>query len=156
MSKDERADLIAHYGVGPIEVEKALAGATDEELDRPVGADGWTARQVVHHLADSETNAYVRLRKLLAEDRPTIQGYDESAWATALHYDRPIEASLAVLRAVRASSAELLARLPDADWAREGTHTESGPYSVEGWLRIYARHGHEHAAQIRRARRGEA
>jgi len=111
---------------------------------------------VVHHLADSETNAYVRLRKLLAEDDAQIQGYDEAGFARVLHYDRPIERSLDVVRAVRASSEELLDRLADADWSRAGTHTESGPYGVEDWLRIYAAHAPDHADQIRRARLGQA
>ena len=110
---------------------------------------------VVHHLADSEAMAYIRLRRLIAEDDPQIQGYDEPEWARRLHYDRPIDASLAVLRAVRAASLELLRSLTEDEWARTGTHTESGAYSVERWLGIYAEHSHEHADQIRRARRGE-
>ncbi len=109
---------------------------------------------VVHHLADSETNSYLRLRKLLAEDGPMLQGYDEAHWAEVLHYDRPIEASLAVFRGVRASSSDLLDRATEDDWERSGVHTESGPYTVEDWLRIYAAHGHEHAHQIQRARDG--
>ncbi|MDQ2966124.1 MAG: DinB family protein, partial [Chloroflexota bacterium] len=71
------------------------------------------------------------------------------------HYDRPIEASLAVLRAVRASSLELLESLTPAEWSRSGRHSESGAYSVDDWLRIYANHSADHAEQIRRARRGE-
>ncbi len=155
MDRDERTTMIERYVAGHAEVVAALDGVTDDELDRAGGPDGWTARQVVHHLADSETNSYIRIRKLLAEERPTIHGYDEERWAAALHYDRPIDASLAVLAAVRAASAQLLARLADDDWSREGTHTESGRYTLDDWLRIYAGHAHEHAAQIRRARRGE-
>jgi hypothetical protein len=107
---------------------------------------------VVHHLADSEATAYVRLRKLVAEDHPVIQGYDEPEFARRLHYERPIESSLAVLRAVRAASLELLESLTPAEWERTGTHAESGAYSVDRWLEIYASHSHEHAAQIRAAR----
>lgn len=104
--------LVARYRSGVALVEAALAGATDADLDRRgPAADDWCARQVVHHLADSETNSYVRLRRLLAEPSPTtIQGYDEAHWATVLHYDRPIDASLAVFRAVRASSWSCSAR----------------------------------------------
>ena len=155
MDASERADLIERYRTGVASIEDALAGITDDELDRtPPG--GWSARMVVHHLADSETNAYVRLRKLLAEGDPRIQGYDEAGFALVLHYDRPIERSLDVVRAVRASSEELLDRLADADWSRAGTHSESGPYGVEDWLRIYADHAPDHADQIRRARLGQA
>lgn len=155
MDSATRADLIARYRAGAAAVDGALAGASEDELDRlPPG--GWSARMVVHHLADSETNSYLRLRKLLAEERTEIQAYDEAEFARALHYDRPIEHSLAVFRAVRASSGELLDRLADDDWTRTGTHSESGRYSVEGWLEIYADHAVTHADQIRRARSGQA
>ena len=151
----DRTTLLERYRTGTADVEDALLGVTDEELDRRPPSGAWTARQVVHHLADSEAMAYIRLRRLIAEDEPVIHGYDEPEWARRLHNDRPIEASLAVLRGVRASSYQLLTVMTPADWSRIGTHTESGPYSVDQWLRIYAEHSHEHADQIRRARRGE-
>jgi hypothetical protein len=151
----ERTALIDRYRTGTADVEAALAGITDEELDRPPSdPHAWTARQVAHHLADSEAMAYIRLRRLLAEDEPVIAAYDEPEWARRLHYDRPIAASIAVLAAVRASSLELLERLPEAEWSRAGTHSDSGPYAVDDWLRIYARHSHDHADQIRAARAG--
>lgn len=111
---------------------------------------------IVHHLADSETNSYLRLRKLLAETDAQIQGYDEAEYARVLHYDRPIERSLAVFRAVRDSTSELLDLLSDDDWARAGTHSESGAFSPERWLEIYADHAVTHADQIARARTGAA
>lgn len=80
-----------------------------------------------------------------------IQGYDEEQYARVLHYERPIASSVAVLRAVRTATAELLALLSDDDFARTGTHTESGPYSVEDWLRIYVDHCEDHAVQLREA-----
>jgi len=155
MTQTERAVLLERYRAGAAEVDEALAGITAEELDRrPPEPDGWTARQVAHHLADSEAMAYTRLRRLLADDDPVIAGYDEPVWANRLHYDRPIEASVAVMRAVREASVQLLEAIDEQEWSRMGTHTESGPYSVEGWLRIYASHPHEHAEQIRAARGG--
>jgi hypothetical protein len=147
----ERARLIATYKEGPEVVARAVASLSDAELDRRPSPDDWTAREVVHHLADAETRSAVRLRQLLAEDAPTIQGYDEELYARTLHYDRPVATSLELLRAVRASTAELLDRLTDADFARTGTHTESGPYSVDTWLGLYAAHAHDHADQLRRA-----
>ena len=155
MDDTERTTLIDRYRTGTADVEAALAGITDDELDRqPVDADSWTARKVAHHLADSEAMAYIRLRRLLAEDEPLIVGYDEPEWARRLHYDRPIDSSLAVLVAVRSASLELLGQLGEADWSRAGTHSESGPYGVDTWLRIYAHHAHDHADQIRAARAG--
>ena len=151
----DRSELLTDFRSGYEAVAQALAGATDAELDRlPEG--GWSARMVAHHLADSEATAYIRLRRLLAEDRPVLAGYDEELFARRLHYDRPVEPSLAVLRAVREASLQLLESLAPAEWERAGTHSESGPYSVDDWLRTYARHPHEHAGQIRRARAGLA
>jgi hypothetical protein len=147
----DRATLIATYREGPDIVAKAVEGLTDAELDRRPAPGEWTAREVVHHLADAETRSAVRLRQLLAEDDPTIHAYDEELYARMLHYDRPIDGSLALLRAVRASTAELLDRLTEADFARAGVHTESGPYSVDTWLELYAAHAHDHADQLRQA-----
>ncbi|HEX9644138.1 MAG TPA: DinB family protein [Acidimicrobiia bacterium] len=146
-----RTELVERYRTGHQAVVDALSGISDEELDRR-DDDEWSARMVVHHLADAEATAFVRLRRLIAEDQPVIHGYDEAEFARRLHYDRPIEPSLAVLAAVRASSLQMLESLTGAEWERAGTHSESGSYSVEDWLRIYAGHAHDHAEQIRKAR----
>ena len=156
MDRTERNELIERYRTGTADVEDAVTGITDAELDRaPADPEAWTARAVTHHLADSEAMAYIRLRRLIAEDDPLIAGYDEPEWARRLHYDRPIAPSLAVLAAVRASSLQLLETLDDPEWERAGTHSDSGSYAVADWLRIYAAHAHEHADQIR-ADRAEA
>ena len=152
MDLERRAELIAQYRAGVQEVEAALAGADKAELDAVPPDRGWTARMVVHHLADSESNSYVRVRTRLAEDDAFIRGYDEERFAERLHYDRPTEASFAVFRAVRASTVELLDQIGDTDWDRVGTHSESGTYSMDDWLEIYAAHAFDHADQIRRAR----
>jgi hypothetical protein len=149
-----RRALLDRYATGFAEVADALDGADDESLDRH-GPAGWSARMVVHHLADSESMAYIRLRRLIAEDEPLLPDYDEAEWSRRLHYDRPIETSLEVLQAVRGSSEQLLRTLTPAEWARSGTHSDAGPYSVDRWLDIYTRHSPDHADQIRRARRGE-
>jgi hypothetical protein len=151
MDHARRRALLEQYKDGYRVAREALAQLSSAELDMRPAPDAWTAREVAHHLADSETTSYLRLRRLLAEDHPTIAGYDEEEYARRLHYDRPIESSLQVLRAVRASSAELLEALSEAEWAREGIHSESGRYSVDDWLEIYATHAHDHAAQILRA-----
>jgi hypothetical protein len=156
LTDPDALDLVARYRAGVTLVDDALSGADDAALDRrPTAPGSWSAREVVHHLADSETNSYVRLRRLLAEEAPTsIQGYDEATWARVLPYDGPIDAPLAVFRAVRLSTGLLLEHLTDADLAKAGQHTDSGPYSVRDWLRIYADHAEAHAAQIREARTG--
>jgi hypothetical protein len=146
-----RRSLIDRYRAGHALVVAALAGADDAALDRRPGPGTWSAREIVHHLADSEMTSAIRLRRLLAEDDAVIVGYDEQEFARRLHYDRPIEPSLAVLAAVREASLQLLESLTSDEWGRAGTHSDSGAYSVEDWLRIYADHSHDHADQIRRA-----
>jgi len=156
MDAERRRELVAQYREGPGVIEDLVAGLSEEDLDRSPADGGWTGREVIHHLADSEMRSAIRVRQLLAEDEPVIQGYDEEAWAQRLHYgDRPAGASVTALRASRETTADLLDRLSDDDWARSGTHTESGPgYSVERWLEIYAAHAHDHAEQIRQAVQG--
>jgi len=152
MDAEARNKLIEQYKDGYRVVAEALVGASDEELDgRPVPGK-WTAREVVHHLADSEMTAAIRARLLVAVDRPQIVGFDQDEFTRRLHYDRPIEASLEAFKGARRSTAELLERLSDAEWAREGTHTEHGRYTLERWLEIYAAHAHQHAEQILAAR----
>lgn len=152
MDVQTRKRLIDQYKDGYRAVAEALAGATDAELDAHPAPGKWSAREIAHHLADSEMTSAIRLRLLLATERPTIAGYDENEFARRLHYDRPIEASLAALEAARRSTAEILDRMGESDWVREGTHTDSGRYTMNTWLEIYAVHAHNHAAQIRRAR----
>ena len=152
MNAQTRKRLIDQYKDGYRAVADALAGATDAELDAHPAPGKWSARQIVHHLADSEMTSAIRLRLLLASDRPQIAGYDQEEFARRLHYDRPIDASLAALKAARQSTSEILDRIGEADWAREGTHPEHGRYGMDTWLGIYGVHAHDHAAQIRRAR----
>ncbi len=152
MDASTRRSLIGRYRAGYSAVVDALAGADDAALDRRPGPGTWSSREIVHHLADSEMTSAIRLRRLIAEENPTIVGYDQEEFARRLHYDRPIASSLEAFRWARVSSAEILDRLTDADWIRAGTHSESGPYSVTHWLEIYAEHANKHAAQIHRAR----
>ena len=152
MDSRKRQELIEQYKDGYRVVAEALVGIREQELDAHPAPGKWSARQIVHHLADSEMTAAIRLRLLLAEERPQIRGYDQEAFARALHYDRPYERSLEAFRFARESTADILDRMTDADWAREGTHSEIGRYPVTRWLEIYAEHAHNHAAQIRRAR----
>ena len=154
MDRARRDALVAKYKDGYAQVMSALEGATDDELDRRPAPGKWTSREIVHHLADSEMTSAIRLRRLLAEEAPVIVGYDQEEFARRLHYDRPIESSLEALKAARSTTVGILERMSEDEWSREGTHTESGRYTVLQWLEIYAEHAHNHAAQIRRARRG--
>jgi len=152
MQPDERQQLIAQYKDGYRVVADALVKISPEELDARPGAGKWTAREIVHHLADSEMTAAVRFRLLLAEESPAIKGYDQDRFADRLYYTRPHEASLELFRATRAATAELMGCLAEGDWLREGTHSEVGRFGMDTWLRIYGAHAHRHADQIRAAR----
>jgi hypothetical protein len=153
MTSDERQQLIDQYKAGYDEVAKNLEGFPPESLTAHPIPGKWSAAEIVHHLADSETTSGLRLRRLLVEDHPLIQGYDQDAYAARLHYtNRDIAPSVEAFRSARATTAQLLDLMTEEDWRREGTHSESGSYSTEDWLRIYAAHGHNHAAQIGRLR----
>jgi DinB superfamily len=152
MDKDTRKKLIDQYKDGYRVVAEALMGAENEELDAHPAPGKWSAREVVHHLADSEMTSAIRLRLLVAVDNPAIVGYDQDEFARRLHYERPIEASLDAFKAARRTTAEILDCMSEDDWRRQGTHSEHGRYTVERWLEIYSTHAHKHAEQIRVAR----
>jgi hypothetical protein len=152
MDTKTRQELTARYKDGYRVVAEALKGSSEKELDARPTPGKWSAREITHHLADSEMIAGIRLRRLLSEEPATIKAFDQNIFARRLHYDRPIQSSLDAFRAARQSTAEILERMTEAEWGRGGTHSESGAYSVEKWLRIYAEHAHTHADQIRKAR----
>ena len=153
MTPEERTALIAKYAAGYDEVVNALDGFPADSLGAHPIPGKWSAREIVHHLGDSETTSAGRLRKLLVEDNALIQGYDQDAFATRLRYnERDMAPALEAMRSARESTVQLLDLMTEDDWKRAGTHSESGPYSTEDWLRIYAMHAHNHAAQIRRLR----
>jgi hypothetical protein len=113
----------------------------------------WSAAEIVQHLADSEMMSAIRLRRLLVEDNPAIQGYPEAVYAERLFYnERDITPALEAFRAARSTTLQLLERMTEEDWQRTGTHSESGAYGTVIWLKNYAAHAHDHAGQIRRLR----
>lgn len=151
MSREERTALIRRYARGPALIKTALAKVPAEARQWRPGPRRWSAHEVVVHCADSESQAAMRIRTLIAEDTPVIQGYDQERWAERLDYHRqPLEVALATVEAVRGHTVPLLESLTDEQWARMGQHTESGPYSAESWLRIYAEHLEKHSGQIER------
>jgi len=149
----ERRQLIDRYKAGYEEVLAAIQSLQPEQLSAKPITGKWSAREIVQHLADSESVSAIRLRRLLVEDHPLIQGYDQDEYARRLNYNaRDIAPALEAFRAARATTAQLLEAMTEADWQREGEHSESGRYTSEDWLKIYAAHAHNHAAQIRRLR----
>jgi hypothetical protein len=153
MTPEQRRTLIETYRAGYAEVVAALDGFPADQLTAHPIPGKWSAAQIVHHLADSEGQSATRIRKLLVEPFPVIQGYDQDEWANKLHYEkRPIGPSLELFRYAREATCQLLELMSDEDWRRHGWHSEAGSYHAERWLEIYAAHAHGHAAQIRRLR----
>jgi DinB superfamily len=154
MTPEERKDLIGKYAAGYDEVINALDGFSSDSLGAHPIPGKWSAREIVHHLGDSETFSAGRLRKLLVEDNPMIQGYDQAEFAIKLRYnERDMVPALEAFRLARETTMQVLELMTEDDWNRAGTHTESGRYTTEDWLKIYAAHAHNHAAQIRRLRK---
>jgi hypothetical protein len=151
MTPEERARLIQRYADGPSVLREALDRAPQEMRGWRAEPGEFSVHEVIVHCADSETNSHGRIRFLLTEENATIIGYDPDVWAKTFDYaNHPLEASMLTVEAVRANTVPIIEKAPDEAWSRTGTHTESGTYSAEDWLRIYAEHCHEHAEQIDR------
>jgi hypothetical protein len=151
MTPAERDALITRYADGPALLEAAIAEVPPEALQWRPAPGSWSVHEVAIHCGDSESNSHMRIRFLLGEDQPTIMGYDQDRWARSMDYHaHPMEPALLTVRAVRANTVPLLRRLTEAQWSRIGTHSESGTYGAETWLRIYAEHLEVHARQVRR------
>ena len=149
MNGAERGALIAQYADGPRRLREALTRVPAEARQWRPAVGEWSAHEVVVHCADSETQSASRIRILVSEKDPVIQGYDEAAWARDFDYHaHPLDLAFDVVVAVRASTAALLRQLPDEAWTKVGRHTESGRYTAEDWLRIDADHLENHARQI--------
>jgi DinB superfamily len=144
-------ELAAAYESATNEFLAIATSVAENQLDINDG-ENWSSRQVIHHCADSEAQSYARLRRLVAEPNPVIQGYDEGQWAkdaTLGYTTLPVENSIAVFKAVRAGSLDIIKRLKPEQLELTGTHTEAGEYSLKRWLETYTRHANNHAEQIK-------
>jgi len=151
LSQAERNALIDKYAAGAARLRAALAAAPEAARQWRPAPGKWSIHEIVCHCADSEANAYGRIRYLLAEPEPLVLGYDQDVWAQTFDYhNHPLEPALQTVGAVRANTVALLRRLPEEAWKREGRHTDSGRYTAEDWLRIYAEHVEKHSRQIER------
>ena len=151
MTPAERESCIKRYEEGPALLAAALADTPREALQWRPAPGKWSVHEVIVHCADSETNSHMRIRYLVAENSPTIVGYDQDRWAAAMDYHaHPLAPAMAAVTAVRANTVPLLRRMSEQDWAQMGRHTESGAYGAEDWLKTYAEHLEVHTRQIRR------
>jgi hypothetical protein len=149
LTPDERRVAIEQIAQTPGLLSAAVAGLTAQQLDTPYRDGGWTVRQVVHHIADSHMNAYVRFKLALTEQEPTIKPYDEKLWAALPDATAPIEISLALLAALHQRWVPLLRSMKPEDFARTLRHPEmNATITLDGNLRIYSWHGRHHVAHI--------
>lgn len=147
------AELLERFRRGPELVAAALTGAAGAEVDFRPSLEEWSVRQIVAHLSDSEIVGCTRFRRMIAEDNPTIEAFNEKAWADKLDYrKRKYSQSLETFRRVRAENHELLKDLAPEAFERTGVHTERGSLTLFDLLRIYAEHAEGHTRQIRRVR----
>jgi len=152
---DIRATHIQTLQQLPECLKAAVAGLNDEQLDTPYREGGWTVRQVVHHVADSHANSYVRIKFALTEDWPTIKPYDEAAWAKLHDVAAPVEWSLELIESLHARWVMLLQSLSEEQWQRGFNHPENGPMTVEMTTLLYAWHSSHHVAHITHLRAKE-
>jgi hypothetical protein len=146
------AERIAAIRSMPDELEAALNELPAGGIDRSYREGGWTARQLVHHLADSHMNAFTRCKLILTEDNPTIKPYSQDEWAKGADYKGSVDTSLAILRGMHSRWADLFEAAKPEDWNRTLNHPENGPMTLERLLVIYSDHGPKHIGHIRSIR----
>lgn len=152
----DRAKWLRAMADAPAQLRAAVAGLDDEQLNTSYRPGGWTLRQLVHHLADSHLNSYVRMRLALTEDHPTIRPYNEKSWAKLEDAkSAPIGMSLDLLDALHRRWLALLADLSAREWRRTYFHPETGDMTLEAVLALYAWHGRHHTAHITSLRQRE-
>ncbi len=134
----------------PQHLENAILNLDNKQLDEPYRPDGWTVKQVVHHVADSHMNAYIRFKLGLTEDNPTIKPYDEVAWANLSDTQNlPINVSLTLLHSLHLRWVEVLKNITTPEWSRPVFHPEQKK-ELTLWMLLgsYAWHGRHHTAHI--------
>lgn len=149
LTGENRKQLLAQIEEAPKKLRAAVAGLSREQLNTPYRDGGWTAQQVVHHLADSHMNAYTRFKLALTEDNPTIKPYNETRWAELSDSKvTPVETSLALMDALHERWMNLLHGMKPDDFARKLTHPEHGAVPLDYMVGLYAWHGRHHVAHI--------
>jgi hypothetical protein len=146
----QRAGWIVEITMTPSIIAEIASGMTPTQLATPYREGGWTAAQVIHHMADSHMNAYIRTRFALAEDHFTVKPYDENRWALFPDaQDTNVRPSLDILHGLHARWSALLRTLTPSDFARELHHPERGPMTIDSLVQLYAWHGRHHAGHLK-------
>jgi hypothetical protein len=152
----KRTAWIRQIAEAPAAMRAAVSGLSEAQLDTPYRPQGWTIRQVAHHVPDSHLNAYIRFKWTLSEENPTIKAYDQAAWSRIADTTlTPVDVSLDLLEALHKRLVILLESLKEEDWARPLVHPENGPMTLDMLLQLYAWHGRHHVAHITGVRKRE-
>lgn len=148
-SAQERAAHVARIAAQPGQLSSAMSGLSVADYASPYRPGGWTVRQLVHHLADSHANAYIRVKLALTEHEPTIKPYDQDAWVTLADSElvSPL-VSLTMLTAIHERLVAVLQSLTPAQFARGLVHPENGPMTIDQLVALYAWHGDHHVRQL--------
>ncbi|MDH3223010.1 MAG: putative metal-dependent hydrolase [Gemmatimonadota bacterium] len=155
LSPEERDAAVSAIEVAPQRLREAVSGLNDAQLDTRYRPGGWTVRQLVHHVADSHINAFVRLKLTLTEDGPTIRTYDQARWAELADASAPVDVSLDLLDRVHERWVMVWRSMTPEDWARQLEHPEVGRMGVDQLLALYAWHGRHHVAHVTTLREAE-
>lgn len=147
-----RREFIQTIAELPEKLTAAVEGLTEEQLDTPYRPEGWTVRQTVHHVADSHINSLCRFKLALTEENPTIRLYLEDRWARLSDSRMPVEVSLGILKGIHARLVALLDSMTDADFQKTVIHPNSGAWTLEKFLALYAWHSRHHTAHITKLR----
>ncbi len=148
-SSADRPVRLAQLAQAPFNLRAAVAGLSDLQLETPYRLGGWTSRQVVHHLADAQSNWYIRTKLAVTEDGPTIKAWAEQLWAElADARSCPVEPSLQIFEGTVARWVRFFESLAPGDWSRKVTHPDWGELNVENILRANAWHARHHTAHI--------
>jgi uncharacterized damage-inducible protein DinB len=150
---EQKQAFLAEIARTPAHLRAAVKGLSEAQLDTPYRPEGWTVRQVVHHVPDSHMNSYVRFKLALTEDEPTIKPYAEDRWAELADSKAPIDVSLTMLDSLHDRWVRLLRSLTAEEWQRTFRHPEMGPMTLEKTLALYAWHGRHHVAHITELRK---
>jgi hypothetical protein len=149
LTTSERNECIQKIQQLPLKLETAVKGLSDAQLNTPTGEGKWTGRQIAHHIADANLNAYARMKLIVTEEKPILKPYNQDQWAAlADSQNGSVEPTLTLIKGLNERWSIFLRSLPETCWTREGIHLENGKVTLDDVLRIYSRHGETHVQQI--------
>jgi hypothetical protein len=149
LTLSERNEYIQKIQQLPKKLETAVKGLNDAQLNTPTGEGKWTSRQIAHHIADANINAYARMKLIVTEEKPILKPYNQDQWAAlADSINGPLDPTLDILKGLNERWSVFLRSIPETSWTREGIHLENGKVTLDDVLRMYSRHGETHVQQI--------